>query len=153
VTTLIVGTDGSDLAMQAGVAGLALAKPADRVLLVCVADVVDPSLADDATGHAASTMTQAEVEANHREVRAQSRIAVEETAEVLRNLVPGDGPELLVIDGDPGPALCRLAGEVAASALIVGSRGRGGLRRAFLGSVSDYVVRNAPCPVIVTKDA
>jgi nucleotide-binding universal stress UspA family protein len=33
-----------------------------------------------------------------------------------------------------------------------GSRGRGGLTRALLGSVSDYIVRNAPCPVVVTGD-
>jgi nucleotide-binding universal stress UspA family protein len=45
-----------------------------------------------------------------------------------------------------------LAGDVDASALVIGSRGRGGLKRAFLGSVSDYVVRNAPCSVIVSKE-
>jgi nucleotide-binding universal stress UspA family protein len=33
--------------------------------------------------------------------------------------------------------------------MVVGTRGRGGLRRAVLGSVSDHVVRNAPCPVVV----
>jgi nucleotide-binding universal stress UspA family protein len=32
----------------------------------------------------------------------------------------------------------------------MGSRGRGGIKRALLGSVSDYVVRNARCPVVVT---
>ena len=153
MTIVIVGTDGSDLATQAGVAGLSLVKPAEKVLVVSVADVVDPSLADDATGHAASTMTHEDVEANHREVRAQSQTAVEATAEALRNLEwVRDRLELRVVDGDPGPALCRLAAEVGASALIVGSRGRGGLRRAFLGSVSDYIVRNAPCSVIVSRD-
>jgi nucleotide-binding universal stress UspA family protein len=35
--------------------------------------------------------------------------------------------------------------------VVVGSRGRGGIRRALLGSVSDYVVRNAPCSVVVTR--
>jgi len=59
--------------------------------------------------------------------------------------------EKRVIEGEPGPALCRLAAEVGASAVILGSRGRGGLKRAFLGSVSDYVVRNAPCPVVVSR--
>jgi nucleotide-binding universal stress UspA family protein len=153
MTIVIVGTDGSDLAIRAGVAGLSLVKPAEKVLVVSVADVVDPSLADDATGHAASTMTHEDVEANHREVRAESQTAVEATAEALRNLEwVRDRLELRVVDGDPGPALCRLAAEVGASALIVGSRGRGGLRRAFLGSVSDYIVRNAPCSVIVSRD-
>jgi nucleotide-binding universal stress UspA family protein len=153
MTVLIVATDGSDLAIRAGVAGLALAKAAETVLVVSVADVVDPSLAEDATGHASSSMTYEDVEENHRVVRGESRAAVEATAAVLRHVESAsDRLELRVIDGEPGSALCRLAAEVGASALIVGSRGRGGLRRALLGSVSDYVVRNAPCPVIVSRD-
>ena len=131
-----------------------MTKPADRVLVVAVADVVDPSLAEDATGHASSSMTHEEVEANHRDVRAEGQGAVEATAAALGRVESArDRLELLVIDGEPGPALCDLAAEVGASALIVGSRGRGGLRRAFLGSVSDYVVRHAPCSVIVSRDA
>lgn len=154
MTIFIVATDGSDLAIRAGVVGLSLTKPADKVLVVCAADVVDPSLADDATGHASSTMSHEEVEANHREVRDQSRAAVEATAESLRNTELGtDRLESLVIEGEAGPALCQLAAEVGASALIVGSRGRGGLKRALLGSVSDYIVRNAPCSVIVSRNA
>jgi nucleotide-binding universal stress UspA family protein len=154
MTTLIVATDGSDLAIQAAGAGLALTRPVDEVLVVAVADLVDPSLAEDASGHAAASMTYEEVEANHREARAEGRTAVEATAEALRTQHPeAAGLETRVIEGDPGPALCRLADDIGASALIIGSRGRGGLKRAFLGSVSDYVVRNAPCPVIVSRDA
>jgi nucleotide-binding universal stress UspA family protein len=153
VAPFIVATDGSDLAIRAAVAGLSLTRPADRVLLVAVADVVDPSLAEDATGHASSSMTHEDVEANHREVRAQCRHALEATSEALQRAESvHDRFELLVIDGDPGPALCRLAAEVGASALIIGSRGRGGLKRALLGSVSDYVVRNSPCSVIVSRE-
>jgi nucleotide-binding universal stress UspA family protein len=154
MTTLIVATDGSNLAIQAAGAGLSLTKPVDEVLVVSVADLVDPSLAEDATGHAAASMTYEEVETNHREARAEGRAAVEATAQALRkqDSVPAR-IQTRVIEGDPGPALCRLAADVGASALIVGSRGRGGLKRAFLGSVSDYVVRNAPCPVIVSRDA
>jgi nucleotide-binding universal stress UspA family protein len=33
----------------------------------------------------------------------------------------------------------------------MGSRGRGALKRVLLGSVSDYVVRNAPCSVIISR--
>ena len=154
MTTLIVATDGSDLAIQAAGAGLALTHPVDEVLVVAVADLVDPSLAEDASGHAAASMTHEEVEASHRETRAEGRAAVEATAEALRKLDSVTSPlQTRVIEGDPGRALCQLAADVGASALIIGSRGRGGLKRAFLGSVSDYVVRNAPCPVIVSRDA
>ncbi len=133
--------------------GLSLTRPAERVLLVAVADLLDSSLAEDATGHAAASMTPEELESHNRGITAGGRSAVEATADALRH-VPSSphSLETLVIDGDPGPALCRLAAEVGASALIVGSRGRGGLKRALLGSVSDYVVRNAPCSVIVSRE-
>lgn len=32
--------------------------------------------------------------------------------------------------------------------LVVGTQGRGGLSRTFLGSVADELVRKAPCPVL-----
>jgi nucleotide-binding universal stress UspA family protein len=62
-----------------------------------------------------------------------------------------DGAEVLILEGVAGPALCKLARDAEAAAIVVGSRGRGGIKRAFLGSVSDYVVRNAPCSVVVTR--
>jgi nucleotide-binding universal stress UspA family protein len=153
VTTLVIGTDGSELAIQAATAGVSLTVSADSVMIVSVADTVDPSLAEDATGHAGSTMTHDEVVEQHREARNRGRAAVEATAEALRTLevVRTERVETFVIEGDPGPALCKFAADVNATAMIVGSRGRGGIRRALLGSVSDYVVRNAPCSVVVTR--
>jgi nucleotide-binding universal stress UspA family protein len=37
--------------------------------------------------------------------------------------------------------------------LVIGSARKGTLARAFLGSVSEYCVRNAPSPVVVVGDA
>jgi nucleotide-binding universal stress UspA family protein len=42
-----------------------------------------------------------------------------------------------------------LAEEVGVGFIVVGSRGQGGVRRALMGSVSDFVVRHAHCPVLV----
>ena len=57
-----------------------------------------------------------------------------------------DDAELFVVAGSPGHRLCELAEELPASVIVMGTSGRGGIRRAFLGSVSDHVVRNAPVP-------
>jgi nucleotide-binding universal stress UspA family protein len=123
------------------------------VIVVAVANTVDPSLAEDATGHAAATMTYAQVEDQHREMISWGQGAVEKTVAALRDSEarPADSLETSVIEGDPGPALCQFAAEINATAIIVGSRGLGRIKRAFLGSVSDYVVRNAPCAVVVTR--
>ncbi len=56
-----------------------------------------------------------------------------------------------LLRGEPGPTICDYAAEVGAAVILIGSRGRGGFKRALLGSVSDHVVRNAPCPVVVTS--
>ena len=44
-----------------------------------------------------------------------------------------------------------LAEELEVEMIVVGSRGYGTMRRAFLGSDSDSIVRHAPCPVLVVR--
>lgn len=50
--------------------------------------------------------------------------------------------------GDPGVVLARIAGELPAAAVVVGSRGMDGTA-ALLGSVSDLAVHHSPVPVLV----
>jgi nucleotide-binding universal stress UspA family protein len=49
----------------------------------------------------------------------------------------------------PAEEIVALAEELGVGLIVVGSRGRGGIRRALTGSVSDRVVRHARCPVLV----
>ena len=51
----------------------------------------------------------------------------------------------------PGEIICKVAEEEDVAMIIVGTRGLGKVRRAIMGSVSDYVVHHAPCPVIVCR--
>jgi nucleotide-binding universal stress UspA family protein len=44
-----------------------------------------------------------------------------------------------------------LAEELETGLIVLGSRGRGRIRRALMGSVSDSVVRHAHCPVMVVR--
>lgn len=53
--------------------------------------------------------------------------------------------------GWPGPEIVRLSEEIGAGVIVVGSRGRGRLRRTLTGSTSGSVVRHAPCPVLVVR--
>ena len=53
--------------------------------------------------------------------------------------------------GSPSAEIVALAEELEAGLVVVGSRGLGGVRRALMGSVSDAVVRQAHCPVLVVR--
>jgi nucleotide-binding universal stress UspA family protein len=49
----------------------------------------------------------------------------------------------------PAEEIVMLAEELGADLIVVGRRDRGRIRRALAGSVSDWVVRHARCPVLV----
>lgn len=53
--------------------------------------------------------------------------------------------------GKPDNEIVRLAEDLNAGFVVVGNRGRGGIRRTLMGSVSDSVVRYAHCPVMVVR--
>ena len=53
--------------------------------------------------------------------------------------------------GKPDEEIVALGEQLGAGLIVVGSRGRGGIRRALMGSVCDSVVRHAHCPVLVVR--
>jgi nucleotide-binding universal stress UspA family protein len=142
---IMLCVDGSDLSTNAVAAGLELVRSSGRPLVVTVVEASDESLVTGG-GHFGGVMSAEELSERDTELEAEGRAVAEHAAAALGI----DGAEIRVVRGDPGPALCALAAEVSARALVVGSRGRGGIKRALLGSVSDYLVRNAPCPVVIT---
>ena len=144
---VVLCTDGSDLANRAAHAGLQLLRPDASIIVATVVDADDPTLVLGA-GFAGGTESPEEYERLNAERRAEGDAALEQLVMTLG--LKGARTEVLV--GDAGGALCDFAQEVSASVIVMGSRGRGGFKRALLGSVSDYVVRNAPCPVLVTGD-
>lgn len=56
-----------------------------------------------------------------------------------------------LIHGRPAEAIAQLASEERVDLLVVASHGRGALRRLVLGSVTEELVRAAPCPVLVVR--
>jgi nucleotide-binding universal stress UspA family protein len=144
---ILLCADGSALSTRALATGLAELRPAARVEIVTVIDEGDATLVMG-TGIAGGTMSANEFDTFERERIENAESVLREVAAELG--IPG--AEMRVLRGDAGGALCDHAAAVGARAIVIGTRGRGGIKRAFLGSVSDYVVRNAPCPVVVTAD-
>ncbi len=54
--------------------------------------------------------------------------------------------------GQADEEIVELAQSLVVGLIVMGSRGHGRLRRALLGSVSESVVRHAPCPVIIVRE-
>jgi len=78
---------------------------------------------------------------------------VDDAAEIARRSTPDGGPakiDTAVLFAPIIPALVDLSKD--AEMVVVGSRGRGGLARTVLGSVSSGVLRHAHCPVAVIHD-
>ncbi|KAG9160404.1 hypothetical protein Leryth_008814 [Lithospermum erythrorhizon] len=59
--------------------------------------------------------------------------------------------EIVVREGDPKETICQATEDLNVDLLVVGSRGRGKIKRALLGSVSDYCAHHAKCPVVIVK--
>ncbi|KAJ8422348.1 hypothetical protein Cgig2_015343 [Carnegiea gigantea] len=56
-----------------------------------------------------------------------------------------------VVEGDARNGLCEAVEKHHASILVVGSHGYGAIKRAVLGSVSDYCAHHAHCSVMIVK--
>jgi nucleotide-binding universal stress UspA family protein len=143
--TVLLCADGSSLSQNALAAGMDLLGAEARPELLTVVAVPDPEVLEG-TGFAGPVMTPEQFDQATEDALTEAH----ELAGRCLGALGLEGAPVHVAGGDPGQTICRLASELSAGAIVIGTRGRGGLRRAVLGSVSDYVVRNAPCTVIVS---
>ena len=70
--------------------------------------------------------------------------------------VPDDkysGIQFSATFGDPGTEITKKAKDLDAGLIIISSHGRTGIPRFLMGSVAERVVRLAPCPVLVLRQA
>ena len=145
---VLIGTDGSDDAIAAAMTGLGLLAPPSSITVVCVVETPGAATAGLESGFAGGMVSDAEVDRAWALVEQEAAEVLELTVASLGVSVPVDA---VTRSGEAGPAICRLAEEVDADVIVVGSRGRGAIKRALLGSVSSYVTNNAPCPVVVVR--
>ena len=142
---IVVGVDGSEAAVAALRWGVEEAKLREATVVAVFAwSFVPPAaIAEPGVIPVAATSLMDDLDA---ERTGAGRILDEALAQA--NL--GDTQvEREVSEGSPGDVLVAAAAD--ADLVVVGSRGRGGLRSALLGSVSSHVAHHAPCPVVIVR--
>ena len=149
---LLLATDGSDRANAALSAGLDLLGTPRAAVLVTVIAAADPSMLVGG-GHAGPVMTPSEKQELVTARDQEARRILDAAVSLLRRGGADLTIETKILAGDPGHEICREAAERNVAAIVLGTRGQGGIKRALLGSVSDHVVRNAPSPVVTVNTA
>ena len=65
--------------------------------------------------------------------------------------LPARANTCLIRTGTPAEEISQAAGAIRADLIAIATRGFTGLKRAFLGSTTERLVRSAPCPVLVVR--
>eukprot|EP00043_Microstomoeca_roanoka_P007287 m.70190 g.70190 ORF g.70190 m.70190 type:complete len:151 (-) comp13765_c1_seq1:477-929(-) len=142
VKTIIVGADISDQSHEALKWALAnMYQEGDIIHLVHCFRPLQPAVGP----HYAYVPTEEE-QANWR--RQQAKV-LEDNMKEAKALNENVHYKSVLIAGDPRDEIIAYAEKEGAVAIIVGNRGRGAIKRAFLGSVSSYLVHHSKIPVVV----
>jgi nucleotide-binding universal stress UspA family protein len=137
---ILIPTDGSEISENAAEHGIKLARALGaEVICLYVIDI--------------SSFTGIPTEAIWENMRSlleeegrNSLSAVEQMAK--KNDVKF---EFIIKEGIPSEDISKTAGEKKVDVIVMGTAGRSGLDRFLLGSVTEKVVRTAPCPVLVIR--
>jgi nucleotide-binding universal stress UspA family protein len=144
-TKILLATDGSEDAEMAATTAINLAKNTNSELHILTVgpgspsyDVRVPEVAEELRRQAQTVLDE---QAKKIE-QAGGKIAQRHLR--LAEHHPG-------VEHYPSDDIVRVAEEIGAGLIVLGSRGLGGMRRALMGSVSNSVVRHAHCPVMVVR--
>jgi nucleotide-binding universal stress UspA family protein len=86
-----------------------------------------------------------------KEMRTEAAAVV--TKSLKRASLENDAVTVKIVEGNAASVLVETAEDAKASIVVLGSHGRRGLRRFFLGSVAEEVVRRSSIPVLVAREA
>jgi nucleotide-binding universal stress UspA family protein len=136
-TRILLATDGSAEAELAATTAADLAKSTESELHLIHVGELRPTF-----------LAQTEVEPAQLEREAQ-QLLEEQVRRVEEIGSPVKEAHLRL--GRADEEIVDLAQSIGAGLIVMGSRGRGRIRRALMGSVSESVVRHAHCPVTIVR--
>ena len=142
-TRILLATDGSEEAELATLRAVDLADATDAELHVVHVGVI-PRFLESYPG------TLGYERRLYDQIEEESRQLLRELSwrvKVVGGTVAGTHLKMGAVDLE----IVALAKELGADLIIMGCRGHRGIRRAIEGSISDAVIRHAPCPVLVVR--
>ncbi len=153
--TVLIGLDQSSQADAVFQQALDLVQPAGVLIIFHALDLD----LNHHTGPFLGIGTLADVDAystlkhHQREYVEQQMTAARVWLDQFRQIAHDQGLQAEVICrvGKPGDWICDLAQNHHADLIVMGRRGRSGVAEIVLGSVSNHVVHQAPCAVLVIQ--
>lgn len=152
-TRILLATDGSTEAELAAQTAVDLAQKTDselhvvHALYIAPTALLHPEATDPEGVEIPDPILQEEIE---RRAEQRGREVLDEEVQRVRS-TGGKVAQTHLIMGEEAREIVHLAEDLRAGLIVMGSRGRGGMRRALMGSVSDSVVRHAHCPVLMVR--
>lgn len=151
IKKILVALDGSEPAGRALDLALDMAEKysADILLLSVVQPVIMPPVRySPATAPSFPTPAAGSHSRNlkdyHKRVLAEALTKAKKAKRKLK-------VSTKLAEGRPSDKIIETAKEEEIDIIVMGSRGLGGIKQFFLGSVSDRVADEAPCPVLIIK--
>lgn len=145
-TCIVVGTDGSEHALDAVRAAGKLAELcglADLHVVTASRSFTDFDMA----------RVQAQLPAEFRDLVSPQLDAQDHFNEAASVLAPSVSIVPHQTEGHPADSILRTAEALNADLIVVGARGLGAVDRFLRGSVSTKVVHHSPCDVLVVEHA
>lgn len=143
IRTVMVALDGSPFAEQALPWAIAVARKCRaRLRLAMVHQVPTPPPLDKASVRL-YTKVELALRKSQREYlhRAAARIKAEDSVQTATAM----------LEGVPGTALAKYSREMGVDLVVMTTHGRGGMQRAWLGSVADLLVRTLEIPLLLVR--
>ncbi|MEX2221372.1 MAG: universal stress protein [Candidatus Rokuibacteriota bacterium] len=137
-------TDFSPASTPALKRAVAMAK-AERAQLIIAHVMTPPALALPGEGYVSPRLYE-DLEASARG-QAQKRL----DAIVAKARKAGARASALLVEGVPHERIARAARSKKVDLLVIGTHGRTGLAKFFLGSVATRLIATAPCPVLTVR--
>ncbi len=148
---ILVPIDGSEHSRRAVETAVQIARKFDSKLLlltvyhVSVSPVVNPELPMGPgvviDKSSSDTALEAACRSGERILTQAAMVARSEKTEVETELV----------EGSPVEEIVKISKERTFNLIVMGARGLSTIRKLLIGSVSEGVIKNAPCPVLIVK--